>query len=166
VRFADKVGDILGAMSAPRCLLLATLGLVGAGCGGDDVDCKAALATKPPTATAPLVSLPGDQRGLLCDQTACQNGGYGVQHACPNGPSVTFAGSRGQCLSQFPSNPDCHATVKDLMDCMEAIHASPCVETFLGGSACKGVTQFECLTFKPNAAQSRSMAAVTWSSTR
>ena len=141
-----------------------------AGCGGaDDVDCKAVIAMGPPPATAPVVSLPGPQRAQLCDSVACESGGYGVQHTCASGPSVTFAGSRDQCLAQWPTNPACRATVADLMGCLEAVRASPCVSTFLGGSACEAVTEFECLTFRPNAApgaQVLSTAAVTCSSTR
>jgi hypothetical protein len=65
---------------------------------------------------------------------------------------VTFAASRDQCLGQWPTNPECQASVQDLLDCMEAIRASPCLSTFLGSSACDAATQFECLTFKPNVA--------------
>jgi hypothetical protein len=129
------------------------LGLALLGCsGGDDLDCKAVAAMGLPPATARVVSLSGPQRNQVCDATACANGGYGVQHACPNGPSVTFAGSRDECLGQWTTNRECHATVQDLMKCMAAIKASPCVGTFLGSADCEAVTQFECLTFKPNAA--------------
>jgi hypothetical protein len=128
------------------------------GCGGDDVDCKKVEAMAAPPTDAQLLSLSPDQRAQLCDLAACQNGGYGAQRTCQSGPSVTFAGSRGQCLNQFPMNPSCHATVKDLMGCMEAIRASPCTSTFLGSSACEAVTDFDCVTFTPHE-QASAMAA-------
>jgi hypothetical protein len=131
--------------------LLATL-VLGACGGGDDVDCKMVEAKPSPPATQTLVSLSADQRGLVCDRAACQHGGYGNQGSCSSGPPVMFATSRGQCLSQWPSNPECRATVKDLMDCMAAVTASPCTSTFLTSSACEPATQFECITFRPNAA--------------
>jgi hypothetical protein len=128
--------------------------LMTAGCGGgesmcQDHDCKTIAAMTMPADTTPVVSLTNAQRGLLCDQAACRNGGYGVQRSCSNGPSVTFSASCGECLSQWPTNPACHATVHDLMSCLVAIQVSPCVSTFLTSSACDEVTQFDCLTFKP-----------------
>jgi hypothetical protein len=132
--------------------------LVLAGCGGgDEVDCAMVMAKGAPPATVPVVSLSAEQRAQLCDVVACQNGGYDHQHACSSGPPVTFAGSRAQCLAQWPSNPDCRATVHDLTACMQAISASPCASTFLGSAACEEVTAFECLTFRPNAASAAMM---------
>jgi hypothetical protein len=138
--------------------LLVALAFVGCG-GGDDVDCKMVTAMTAPPASATVVSLSTDQRELVCDLTACQNGGYGHQRSCPSGPSVTFAASRGQCLSQWPTSSACRATVKDLTDCMAAVSASPCTSTLLTSSACDAVTQFECLTFRPAAAVGMAVAA-------
>jgi hypothetical protein len=139
-------------------VILAGLALLGCS-GGDDLDCTMIKAMDALPATAALVSLPGPQRSQLCDSTACDNGGYGVQHSCPNGPSVTFAGDRGQCLRQWPTNPQCQATVQDLMGCMKAIKASPCVSTLLGSAACDALSDFECATFTPTGA-SLGMAAI------
>jgi len=142
----------MAATDLPRCApLLAGLALLGCS-GGDDLDCKAVTAMGAPPATAPMVSLTGPERAQLCDFVACANGGYGVQRSCQSDQPVTFAGDRGQCLGQWPTNPECRATVQDLMSCMEAIRASPCVSTFLGSPRCSAVTEFECLTFRPNAA--------------
>jgi hypothetical protein len=129
--------------------VLIALALAGCG-GGDDVDCQMVTAMTAPAASTPVVSLSGDQRALVCDLAACQHGGYGKQGSCTSGPPVTFAGSRGQCLSQWPTNPACRATVQDLMSCLAAVSASPCTSTFLGSPDCEAVTQFECLTFRPN----------------
>jgi hypothetical protein len=144
----------MGAIDRHRYVaVVAGLALLGCS-GGDDenVDCKAATAMGAPPATAILVSLPAQQRSQLCDFAACSNGGYGVQRSCSSGPSVTFSATRSECLAQWPTNPECRARVQDMVDCIAAIKASPCTSTFLGSAACDAVTQFECVTFKPNAA--------------
>jgi len=125
-----------------------------AGCGGgDDLDCVAATAKPALNPTATVISLSADQRAQLCDLLACGNDGYGHQLACQTGEaSFMFVGSQGQCLSRYPTNPACRATVKDMMDCHAAVRANPCSSTFFGGPACEEVTAFECLTFRPNGA--------------
>jgi hypothetical protein len=132
-------------------LLLASLLLASCGGDGANLDCKMVTAAGTPPSTSTVISLTPAQRAQLCDYVACQNGGYGAQPACANGPSVTFAGSRTECLSNIPANSGCLATVQDLLGCLDAIHASPCVSTFFGSSACEAVTQLECLTLRPNA---------------
>jgi hypothetical protein len=132
-------------------LVLVWLGLAACG-GGDDVDCKSVMTAGMPPASSLVASLSMDQRVQLCDLAACQNGGCNVQRSCPNGPAVTFAPNREKCLSDTPTNPECRATVGDLLACLAAVRANSCVSTFLGSPACQPVTQFECLTFRPQAA--------------
>jgi hypothetical protein len=121
--------------------------LIAVGCGGDGDACRPEPFTVP--STLMLVSLSGDQGKEVCDFAACQVGGYGVKLSCPGGAAVTVASSQQQCLAQLPSNPACHATVGDLIRCIQAIRDNPCAST-LFGSECEAVSDPECLTFTPN----------------
>jgi hypothetical protein len=119
------------------------------GCGDESVTCTGEALAVP--ADKRIVELSGGQRSEVCDWGVCQLGGYGARPICPNGISITVSPDRRHCLASTPSNPACQATVADWTRCMEAVRASPCVETFLLGSECSAVTTDACLVFTPNA---------------
>ncbi|HKA88005.1 MAG TPA: hypothetical protein VKE22_10080 [Haliangiales bacterium] len=133
-----------------RSLSIAFLGacwLFAGGCGHGGADCRADAGLTVPS-TLMLVSLSSEQRNEVCDFTACRLGGYGAKLSCSSGPAVTLAGSQQQCVAQTPTNPACHATVDDLVRCVDAIRANPCTST-LFGSDCAAVSDPACVTFTP-----------------
>jgi hypothetical protein len=128
---------------------IAAVTLAGCGDEGSDVTCTGEpLALQ---AEKRVVVLSEGERAQLCDWSACQFGGYGAQPKCNGGMALTTAPTRGRCIGMTPTNPACQATVAEYARCIEALRASPCVETFLFGAECAAVTSIDCLVFTPNA---------------
>jgi hypothetical protein len=120
------------------------------GCGGDALDCSmVSMQGLDPGQT--IVSLSDGQRRQFCDVTACQVGGYGARASCSGGAPVTIAANQNTCVAQTPRDPACTATVQDMLDCTQALRASPCVSTLFGDPACAAVTDIACLTVTANA---------------
>jgi hypothetical protein len=129
--------------------VIAAVALAGCGDEGSSVTCTGeALALQ---AEKRVVVLSEGERAQLCDWSACQFGGYGAQPKCNGGMALMTAPTRGRCIGMTPTNPACQATVAEYARCIDALRASPCVETFLFGSECAAVTSFDCLVFTPNA---------------
>jgi hypothetical protein len=125
--------------------------VAAAGCGDDcdSVTCTgAALAVQPEKR---VVVLSEAERAQLCDWSACQFGGYCAQPKCNGGMALVTAPRRGRCIGMTPTNPGCQATIAEYARCIEALRASPCVETFILGSECAAVTTIECLVFTQSA---------------
>ena len=57
------------------------------------------------------------------------------------------------------TNPACTATLQDMLDCMQALRASPCVSTLFGDPACAAVTDIACVTVTANALSAGMAAA-------
>ena len=111
-------------------------------CGGDD---SASTPSCPPMLSDPmvdhakkLIELTAEEKLQLCDWGVCHFGGYGAASSCTNGPAVIVAANRQNCVSQFPKNASCTATVQDQMDCVAATAKNPCQST-LFSSACSEV---------------------------
>jgi hypothetical protein len=111
-------------------------------CGGDDSasapSCPSTLGDPMVDHAKKLIELTADEKLRLCDWGVCNFGGYGAAASCTNGPAVTVAPNRQTCVSQFPTNASCTATVQDQMDCVIATAKNPC-QTTLFSSVCSKV---------------------------
>ena len=133
--------------------------LAGLGCGGDGPDCSMVnMEGLDPGQT--IVSLSDAQRRQFCDLQACQVGGYGARASCSGGAPITIAANQNICVAQTPTDPACLATVRDMLECMQVLRASPCVSTLFGDPACAAVTDIACVTVTANALSAGMAAAL------
>lgn len=109
-----------------------------AGCGGGDDSSGHCSTTESPAldATEKLAVLTTAQKTTLCDWGACYLGGYGATLSCSNGPAATVTHDQQACLQSISVPSSCEATVQDQIDCLKAIHESPCSTTFFSNDAC------------------------------
>lgn len=74
----------------------------------------------------------------LCDWSAAQTGGYGVEKDCGNGQTARTQESQAECVQSMrdgATQPECTVTVGQVEDCINA----------LDGDLCQLIAQVECL---------------------